>query len=297
MLIDIHVHTIDPQPVTRPDGTFYPSPRQLIDMMDEAGIDIAVVMTTVSPEYRYCIVTPDMVLDICRERPDRLVPFANIDPRWLLNDVTSDFGPMLRYFIDAGAKGIGEYIPNIPFDDPLNINVYKQVEEAGLPLTFHIGPRIGGCYGLYDELGLPRMERALKACPDLKFFGHSQPFWAEIGTDVTDETRSGYPTGKVTPGRLVELMREYPNLCGDLSAGSGFNAISRDPEFGYRFMEEFQDRLLFGTDIAGVPQDLPIVPFFRQIEEQNLIGQEAYDKITWRNADRILGLGLATRDS
>lgn len=70
--------------------------------------------------------------------------------------------------------------------------------------------------------------------------GHSQVFWSEIGADVTMQNRSGYPAGRVTPGRLVELMRDYPNLYGDLSAGSGFNAISRDLEFGCAFLEQFQ---------------------------------------------------------
>ncbi|MFO7973232.1 MAG: amidohydrolase family protein, partial [Candidatus Hydrogenedentota bacterium] len=92
--------------------------------------------------------------------------------------------------------------------------------------------------------------------------------------------------------RLLELLRKYPNLLGDLSAGSGFGAISRDPEFGYGFMEEFQDRLFFGTDIANTPQELPIVPYFEKLKKELLISEEAYEKITWKNASRLLGLGL-----
>ena len=60
---------------------------------------------------------------------------------------------------------------------------------------------------------------------------------------------SQYPT----PKRLIEMMRAHPNLHGDLSAGSGHNALSRDPAFGVRFLNEFQDRLYFGTDIATTP--------------------------------------------
>ena len=33
----------------------------------------------------------------------------------------------------------------------------------------------------------------------------------------------------------MELLRKYPNLYGDLSAGSGYNAITRDPAFGDAF--------------------------------------------------------------
>ena len=90
---------------------------------------------------------------------------------------------------------------------------------------------------------------------------------------------------------MVELMRSYDNLWGDLSAGSGLTAITRDPEFGYRFLEEFQDRLLFGTDICE-PGDLyaKIVRAFREAVDGGHISRGAYDKITHENAVRLLGL-------
>jgi predicted TIM-barrel fold metal-dependent hydrolase len=208
----------------------------------------------------------------------------------LTNSTEADFLPMLESFRAAGFKGVGEYVPNLPLDDPLNMNLFKQVEEVGFPLTFHIAPVIGRTYGCYDEIGLPRLERVLKACPNLILLGHSPPFWSEISRDVTEESRSGYPEGEVTSGRVVELMRTYPNLHGDLSANSGYNAVSRDAEFGYRFMEEFQDRLYFATDIANIPQELPIVAYFEKLKADACISDEAYEKITWRNAVRLLGL-------
>ena len=292
MLIDIHVHVHRVRTTVGSDGKGYPLPEELIAMMDEAGIDMAVIMSRMSPDCAICYVPPEEVLEMCALYPRRFIPYCNIDPRFQDNRPDADLRPMFQYWKDAGCKGVGEYVPNLPFDDPMNLNVFKQVEEVGLPLTFHVAPAVGGYYGCYDELGLPRLEKVLKACPRLTFLGHSQPFWSEISADVTEETRNGYPTGNVTPGRVVELMRNYPNLHGDLSAGSGCNAISRDPEFGYRFMEEFQDRLYFGTDICRTGQDAPIVPYFRKLKDEKLISQEAYDKITWKNADRLLGLGL-----
>ncbi|MBT3375230.1 MAG: amidohydrolase family protein [Lentisphaerae bacterium] len=296
MLIDIHTHCCRPRhpKLTRPNGSHYPSPERQIEMMDAAGIDMAVVMSTLSPEWRYTIVTPEETLDICAQYPDRLIPFCNMDPRYLTNSPNADFSSLLYAYKEMGCKGVGECISNLSFDDPLCMNFFGHVERSGLPLTFHIAPQAGGCYGFIDEVGLPRLERVLAAFPELVFLAHSQPFWAEISTDVIqDGKRVGYPRGPVTPGRVVELMRRYPNLHGDLSAGSGFNAISRDPEFGYGFLKEFQDRLYFGTDIANDPQELPVVPYFAELGEKRLISQEAHAKITWRNADRLLGLGLA----
>jgi predicted TIM-barrel fold metal-dependent hydrolase len=210
----------------------------------------------------------------------------------LEDSAESDFGRSLEYYKASGCKGVGEYMTPLPFDDPRNMNLFGQVEEAGLPLTFHIAPGIGGAYGCFDEVGLPRLEKVLKTFPDLRFLGHSQPFWAEISADVTQETRNGYPKGKVVPGRVVELMRNHPNLHGDLSAGSGYNAINRDPEFGCSFLEEFQDRLYFGTDIAHTRQETPIVEHLRRITEEGFLSNEAYEKITWRNATRLLGLKI-----
>ena len=297
MLIDVHVHTSRPRhpALTRPNGTHYPAPEVLIEMMDRAGIDKAAVMSTASPEVRYSVVIPEEVLEICARYPDRLVPFCVVDPRYLTNSTAADFLPLLNAYKELGCRGVGEFIPNLPFDDPLNMNLFAQVAEVGLPLTFHLAPEIGGYYGCYDELGLPRLERVLRANPDLVMLAHSQVFWAEIGTLNDPSERGGYPKGPVEQeGRVVQLMREHPNLYGDLSAGSGFNAISRDPEFGYGFMEEFQDRLCFGTDIANVPQELPIVDYFRQLREERLISEEALEKITWRNAARVLR--IATDD-
>ena len=243
------------------------------------------MLPIVSPECMSTLVTPEEVLGICALYPDRLVPFCNLDPRFVTNSPKADFMPLLSAYKELGCKGVGEFTANIPLDDPLNMNLFRQIEEIGFPLTFHLAPQVGGFYGCFDDPGLPRLEKVLKQFPRLIILGHSQVFWAEIGPLNNPDERKGYPKGPILKeGRLVELMRKYPNLNGDLSAGSGFNAISRDPEFGYRFLEEFQDRLYYGTDHAK----LPFVTYFRNLKEQHLISEEAYEKITWKNASRLL---------
>lgn len=295
MLIDIHVHSCHwrHEKIRRRNGTHYPTPQTLIQMMDAHGIDKALCMGVVSPAYRYTLVPPEEVLAICAEFPDRLIPTCNVDPRWLDHAATSDFRGLLEAYKEMGCRSIGEYLPNIPLDDPLNLNLFRQVEEVGLPLTFHLAHKMGGTYGCIELFGLPRLERVLEMFPKLIFLAHSQVFWSHISTDVNETNWAGYPKGPVTPGRVVELFRRYPNLHGDLSGFSGFNSITRDPEFGCAFLEEFQDRLCFGTDIANVPQELPIVAHFAELKESGRISAVAHEKITWRNADRILGLGLA----
>ncbi len=292
MLIDIHVHMSD-RGAPRPKGNLQPTAEEMVARLDHFGIDKAVCMARMSPECGFRYVTPEHVLEGCARFPDRLIPFMNFDPRMLSHGPDSDFRYLMRHYKDAGCKGIGEYQATLPFDDPMNINLFRQAGEMGLPVIFHVAPEPRGYYGCYDRLGLPFLENALKACPETVFLGHSEPFWSEISADVTDRTRRCYPEGKVTPGRAVELMREYPNLHGDLSAGSGHNAISRDPEFGDAFLEEFQDRLYFGTDITSVEYEPQQVAYFARLKEGKRISDEAFEKITWRNADQLLGLGLS----
>jgi len=292
MFIDIHTHVTLRKRAARPDGGINATVEELISMLDEAGIDMAVLLPLISPEHMVHQMTTDDILDATAMHPDRFIPFCNIDPRALTNSPAADFTPLLEYYKSEGCKGVGEVTANLPWDDPRVENLFSHVEKSGLPLIFHIAPRSGGCYGLIDELGLPKLEGALQKFPDLIFLGHSQPFWSHISADVTDENWGGYPKGPVTPGRVPELLRRYPNMYGDMSAGSGFNAVSRDPEFGYAFMEEFQNKLLFGTDICRPCQELPQPDFLRRMVAEGRISRAAYEKITWQNANRLLGLGL-----
>jgi predicted TIM-barrel fold metal-dependent hydrolase len=101
----------------------------------------------------------------------------------------------------------------------------------------------------------------------------------------------GYPTGPVTEGgRLPELLRRYDNLWADISAGSGHNAISRDPDFGYAFLENFQDRVLYGTDICWPGQEVQQSQFLLDGLGSGRLSQQAFDKIARTNAEGLLGL-------
>ena len=71
------------------------------------------------------------------------------------------------------------------------------------------------------------------------------------------EDRADYPDYRIEEeGVVPKLFRRYENLYGDLSANSGYNALARDPEYAVKFINEFQDRLMYGTDICQ--PDMPI---------------------------------------
>jgi predicted TIM-barrel fold metal-dependent hydrolase len=290
MFIDIHVHTRRIPGFKRWGEPAFSTPEQLIARYDTLQIEKGVLLPGVNPECEYAPQSNEEVIEVA-ETTGRFIPFCNIDPRALDNSPWSPLGDILKFYRDKGCKGVGEVCANLPFMDPLVQNLFKGAEQAELPLTFHIAPAIGWNYGLYDDPGLPQLEMSLQRFPKLKFFGHSQAFWAEIARLDTPGERIGYPTVPVKEeGVIPKLMRKYPNLYGDLSAGSGCNALSRDTEYAIKFLNEFQDRLMFGTDICAPDTPTPLVDFLLELKNTGGISEVVFNKVARENAVRILGL-------
>jgi len=291
MFIDIHVHTRRIPGPPRGGKQAYATPEQLIERYDELGVEKAVLLPGVSPECAYAPQSNEEVLEIARDFGGRFIPFCNVDPRAMTNSPHAPLGEILRFYKDRGARGLGEVCANLPFLDPRVQNLLRHLQEVELPVTFHVAAQVGGTYGLYDEAGLPQLERCLAAFPKLKFFGHSQPFWAEIGRLEKPGDRYGYPKYPIAEeGAVPKLMRQYPNLYGDLSAGSGHNALARDPAYAVKFLTEFQDRLLFGTDICAPDTPTPLVDLLLELRDSGRISQEVFHKVARDNAVRLLDL-------
>ena len=171
------------------------------------------------------------------------------------------------------------------------VTLCRQCGERGLPVVMHCTGPGPGVYGVYDEVGSPRLEQLLREAPEAILVGHAPGFWAEISGDIGPENKFVYPEGPVRiEGSLQRLLRSYPNLYADLSARSGLNAISRDREYGARFLTEFQDQVLFGTDVcfAGEPGEIPTLAYLRSLLADGAINEESFHKIAGGNALRIL---------
>jgi len=144
---------------------------------------------------------------------------------------------------------------------------------------------------LYDDPGLPQFETCLQKFPKLRFLAHSQSFWAEMAPLETPHDRAGYPKYPINEeGVVPRLFRRYENLLGDLSAGSGCNALSRDPEYAVQFLVEFQDRLFFGTDICAPDTPTPLVDFLLGLRDSGKISETVFNKVARENAVKLLGL-------
>ena len=291
MFIDIHVHTWPYTGILINGKRPYATPEELIVRYDKLSIEKGVLMPSVAPECSYIHMSNDVILDITKKYPDRFIPFCYIDPRAITNSPDAPLGDLIRQYRDMGCKGIGEMCANLPFSDPRVQNLFKHTEHAGIPLTFHLAPAISGSYGLYDDPDLPQLEKSLQQFPKLKFLGHSPAFWSEMTILADISQRESYPKTPITEeGAVPRLMRKYSNLYGDLSAGSGHNALARDPEYAVKFLNEFQDRLLFGTDICAPQTMTPLVDFLIKFRDSGKISKQVFQKIARENAKMILGL-------
>lgn len=296
--IDIHAHAVLFREYYPPHFEGVPervmvSAEHVLDFYDRLGIEKGVLLPISAPEGQLSPMTSESCKYLTTQYPDRFYWFCGVDPRAFPNRVDGDLGAILRHYKALGAKGVGEITCLLPMDDPKVENLFAACEACDMPALIHIAPTFEYGYGLYDDLGLPRLEKILSRHPNLKIIGHSQPFWAEISGDLTLELRNEYPTGKVQPGgRLVELLRKYPNLYCDLSAGSGHNALMRDEEFAAAFLEEFSDRIMYGCDICHPfnTHPFPFREFLERMLDEGKVSPEVYRKVVRENAIRILKL-------
>ena len=293
MIIDIHAHCYRKPFLNMPGSDPWPTPENLLPRYDKLGVDKAVIQLLIGPEF-YLPTTNEDALEIAATYPDRFIPFCNIHPQAFGNSPFTKLEKVMMRYKEAGCKGIGEVIVNRHFTDPFMQNFFRAIEETDFPMTIHVAHRAGNCYGIIDEPGLPELDETLSRFPNLKILGHAMSFWSEIGPLDTIYGRAGYPKGKITEdGALVKIMRKHPNLYGDLSAGSGANALTRDPEYAVKFMTEFQDRLCFGIDICSAnerPADHKLLDFMNKMLADNCISREIYDKIMYKNAVALLKL-------
>ena len=252
----------------------------LLKWMDARGIAQAAVLPLISPEGFDYPVTTEYVLTETKPHRDRLVPFCDIDPRTGLNyQETRD---LLQRYKDAGARGLGEHKCGIPIDDPRNLDLFRACGEAGLPVLVHIDNMRN-----MDTPGLPGLAKALAASRGVSFIGHAQGFWSNISGNATQVQHQQYPSGPVAAGGAIDaLLDRFSNLYCDLSAGSGHNAIARDPDFGRAFVLRRASRLLFGTDYLADGQEIPQFALYKAMN----LPADVQEKVFRGNARRLLGL-------
>jgi predicted TIM-barrel fold metal-dependent hydrolase len=97
-------------------------------------------------------------------------------------------------------------------------------------------------------LDFATLEVALRDFPNINYVAHGPMFWKHISADASLR-KEMLPKGTIVgEGLIWRLLRDYPNLYADTSAESGLNALTRDIDKTKKFINEFENKLLYGTD-------------------------------------------------
>jgi predicted TIM-barrel fold metal-dependent hydrolase len=212
---------------------------------------------------------------------------------------------LLTNAIKNGAIGFGEIKFHVEAGGPELRRMYALAADLNVPILIHFQevPHTP-TEGVFST-GFRNFEAMLKAYPKTIFIGHADAFWANVSADYANDV--AYPTGSVKRGGITDkLLGDYANLYGDLSANSGNNALSRDPEFTAGFLKRHEDKLIFGSDCAcsdgkgggvsqaGNPAASRLAGKCVARETLTLlrttVSPAAFRKMSWENAHRVYRL-------
>jgi predicted TIM-barrel fold metal-dependent hydrolase len=220
--------------------------------------------------------------DVCRrlakEHSEQFVFGANEVPD------LPDAAETIETYLKAGAVVIGEQKFGVECDSPEMQKLYALAGSYGVPILMHWQ------HTTYNS-GFDRFPRMLEKFPKVTFIGHAQTWWANIDKDHQDQSLL-YPKTKVTPGGLTDrYLADYPNLYADMSAGSGQNALSRDPDHARGFLQRHQSKLMFGSDCTDVQgQGAGCIGAGTIALIRKLAPQEVQRKLLFENARRVFRL-------
>jgi predicted TIM-barrel fold metal-dependent hydrolase len=147
----------------------------------------------------------------------------------------------IEKYLKLGAVVIGELKFGVECDSPEMQKIYQLAQNYNVPVLMHWQHK------MYNY-GFERFYKMLQKYPKVNFIGHAQTWWANIDKNHADQSVL-YPKGPVTAGGITDrYLSDYANMYGDLSAGSGLNALTRDEEHAKQFLDRHQDKLVYGSD-------------------------------------------------
>jgi len=273
MVVDFHVHaSVYDQPtesyqalVAKAWGerrewmeTTYSDPRAFLGLMDDCGIDYAVILAELAP-ITTGIASNEYVARFC-SASERLIPFASVNPLTMAKPAEH----LERLVKEHGFKGLKlyptyqQYYPNDARVYPL----YAKAQQLGIPVSLHTGSSVlAGSrlkYGdpiLLDDVAVDFPELTLLMCHC------GRPFWYE---------------------QAFGLARFHPNLYLEVSGLPPHKLLNFFPE-----LERLADQVVYGSDWPSVPT---IKENIKAIENLDITGG-CRKKILGENAARLLGLG------
>jgi predicted TIM-barrel fold metal-dependent hydrolase len=238
MIVDFHIHPVPSEAhipasfrdfVAKQQQDFgdlrenYGESAQFVALLDQAGVDYAVVIAEVAP-ITSALVTNDEVRDLCRQSP-RLVPFASINPY-----LTTDAAGVLEGLVSReGFQGLKMY-PTYQYfypNDPLVYPLYARAQELQIPIMFHTGSSVfKGArlkYGdpiFFDDVAVDFPHLTIIMCHGGRPFWYDRAaFLARLHDHVYVEI-SGLP-----PQKLLSYFPELERIAGKVLFGSDWYGV------------------------------------------------------------------------
>jgi len=279
VIIDFHTHVFPPEikkhrnKYIERDPCFailYSDPKariatadELIASMDEAGVDISVILNIGWTTHELCVETNDYIIDVVSRYPQRLVGFGAVQPQ-----SPKAAAAEIERCAKVGIKGVGEMRPDIQlFDlgDEMIMNPLAEVLKAhNLILLLHASEPIGHEYpgkgGITPDILYP----FITSFPDLTVvcahWGGGLPFYA--------------------------LMPEVKKAMGNVYFDSAASPFLYTPQVYSQVIQLVgADRVLFGSDY-------PLLSPKRLLKEIEALGlaEESQSQLLAGNALRLLGI-------
>ena len=228
--------------------------------MDGAGIDVAVMVARSVPGVR---VSNDALAQAAGHDPKRLIGIASVDPVKLGRKAA--VAEAKRAVTELGSKGInldaGFYREGMRADDERLMPLYELCEKLAVPAFVMSGPTTPDLR-LNDPLAVDRVARTFPKLPIVCCHG----FYPHVAEMVT-----------------VAFRNENVFVSPDMYTFAPGGGLYVEAANGF-----MKNQFLFGSSF-------PFRPMRQGVEDFRALGlsEGALDAALWRNADRLLGLGLA----
>jgi len=236
---------------------------ELIAAMDEAGVDVSVILNIGWTTHELCLETNDYIIDAVSRYPRRLVGFCAVQP----NSTKAAVAEIERC-AKAGIKGVGEMRPDIQlFDlgDEMVMNPLVEVlKEYRLALLLHASEPIGHDYPGKGIMVPDMIYPFITSFPDLTIvcahWGGGLPFYA--------------------------LMPEVKKAMGNVYFDSAASPFLYTPQVYQQVIKLVgADKVLFGSDYPLLTQRR----LLNEIETLDL-AEESKNLLLAGNALRLLGI-------
>ena len=201
--------------------------------MDEAEIDLSVILNISWTSQELCVETNDYILDAISRYPDRLIGFCSIQPR------AGDAAIIeLERCARAGARGIGEMRPDIQDFSLIDKTIMQPLIGAtmkhNLIFLTHSSEPVGHQYAGKGKVTPDTLYPFILNSPDLKLvcahWGGGLPFYALMPEVARALTNVFFDTAATTFLYQSQIFKQVSDIIGSdkILLGTDYPLISQN---------------------------------------------------------------------